>query len=86
MIHPDEEMPDGFIRGKIKGQWKHSEEYKKMMSIKRRGENNPFYQKTHTSEVREKIRKSRIGKHHSDETKDKISKSNTNKKKKRKNE
>lgn len=44
-------------------------------SCSNKGENNPFYGKTHTKEVREKSRIRNIGHRHSDETKQKMSES-----------
>lgn len=45
----------------LKGK-KHSEEFKKLMSEKFVGENNPFYGKTHTKETKQKISEARKGK------------------------
>lgn len=54
-----------------------SEETKKKMSLSRKGKcsgsSNNFYGKTHTEEVREKIRQAHIGKKLSDNTKAKMS-------------
>ena len=48
----------GFKRGYTpwnKGK-KHSEEYKKMMSERMTGENNPYFGKKHTEEIKDKMR------------------------------
>ncbi len=56
-----------------------SEEHKAKLSIKKRGEVNPFYGRHHTEETRAKIGIHFLGKHLSEEQKNKISKSNKGK-------
>ena len=55
-----------------------SDETKQKISENRKGkclgEDNPFYGKTHTLEVRKKISENQLGRKHSDETKNKMSK------------
>ena len=63
--------------------YKHSEEYKRKISERTKGENNPNYGKHHSEETKKKISEARkkyvgenhpmYGKHHSEETKKKIS-------------
>jgi len=66
--------------------WKHSEDAIKKMSESHKhihnGDLNNFFGKTHTDEVKEKLRNLRLGKKMSEETKEKISKSNVGKKRK----
>lgn len=50
----------------------HTEEWKKEHSKRMLGKDNPFYNKTHTKEIREKIRQSRLGKISSKETREKL--------------
>ena len=53
-----------------------SEEGRKNMSLAKKGEKNSFYGKTHSQEVREKIRLSQSGRKHSEEHRIKVSKNN----------
>ena len=53
-----------------------SEETKRKMSLAKKGENNTFYNKTHSDETKEKIRKAQLGRKHSVEHKEKVSKNN----------
>lgn len=56
-----------------------SDETKQKISEHRKGkcvgEDNPFYGKTHTEEVRKKISETQLGRKHSNETKNKMSES-----------
>jgi hypothetical protein len=58
---------------KSKGR-KLTEEHKQKISKATSGQNNPFYGKTHTLEVRQKLRESSYGKRWSEESKKKLSK------------
>ena len=51
----------------------HTEETKKLMSLKKAGENNPLYGKTHSDDTKELMRQIASGRKHSDETKLKMS-------------
>jgi len=46
----------------LKKEYKQTEEHKKKLAEKRKGENNPFYGKRHSQETKEKISKNRKGK------------------------
>ena len=65
----------------------HTDEWKKTMSKKMSGKNNPFYNHTHSEEAKQKMSKAQCGeknpnygKHLSEETREKISKANKGKK------
>ena len=55
---------------------KHTEDVKKEMSEKRKGDKNPNFGKHHTKDAKDRIAESRTGTHASDETKMKMSKNN----------
>lgn len=54
---------------------KHSEETKRVMSVQKAGENNPFFGRQHTEETKKMMSVSHAGYSHQKESKDKISKS-----------
>ena len=56
-----------------------SEETKRKLSEKKKGENNPYYGKSHSEETKRKISEARKGKSLSEETKRKLSEANKGK-------